>query len=52
MNSTPIGIQIIMPDTGTRQEKTPPQPAHDDAASAQRQAPPPDGMGRLVDKTV
>ncbi|HXX26001.1 MAG TPA: hypothetical protein VEJ40_05020 [Pseudolabrys sp.] len=46
-----IGIQTIMPTTATPQQK-PPQPANDDIPSAARQAPPPPGMGKLVDKTI
>ena len=46
-----IGIQTIMPTTATPQQK-PPQPANDDIPMAARQAPPPPGMGKLVDKTI
>jgi len=53
MNVSTIGIQTIMPTTGTPQQKQqPPQPANDDIPVAARQAPPPPGMGKLVDKTV
>ena len=54
MSVSSIGIQVILPKTGTSPEQTPPQPANtreaDDAPP--RQAPPPPGMGKLVDKTV
>jgi hypothetical protein len=56
MGAISIGIQVIMPKTGTSQQPTPPQhqPANDnaDASVTAAQAPPPPGMGRLVDKTV
>jgi hypothetical protein len=60
MNVITIGIQTIMPDTGTSQQQPSPQP-HDarygdnDALVADavaRQGPPPPGMGKLVDKTA
>ncbi|HZQ13085.1 MAG TPA: hypothetical protein VFB31_09785 [Pseudolabrys sp.] len=40
-----------MPTATKPQRQAPPQPANDDIAVA-RQAPPPPGMGKLVDKTV
>lgn len=57
MSVTSIGIQTIMPKTGTLPNTSPPpQPANtrdaDDRSLAPRQAPPPHGMGRFVDKTV
>ena len=55
MSASSIGIQVIMPKTGTSPQQTPQQQANErdaDAAAAVRQAPPPPGMGRLVDKTV
>ena len=60
MSVTRIGIQVIMPQTGTSPKQTPPlQPdtlrdsGNDALASnAAKQAPPPPGMGKLVDKTV
>ena len=60
MSATSIGIQVIMPKTGTSQQPTTPpppqqhQPANDnaDASVTAAQALPPPGMGRLVDKTV
>jgi hypothetical protein len=59
MNVSTIGIQTIMPDTGTSQQHAP-QP-HDarygdnDALVSEavaKQGPPPPGMGKLVDKTA
>jgi hypothetical protein len=55
-----IGIQTIMPDTATPQQQPPPQPDGgrylDNAAliadAVAKQAPPPEGMGKLVDKTA
>jgi len=55
MCAVAIGIQTIMPKTGTSPQERPPQPANArDADNAQppRQAPPPPGMGKLVDKTA
>jgi hypothetical protein len=60
MSASSIGIQVIMPKTGTSPKVTPPPPANDrnretDAAAAEvaaKRAPPPPGMGKLVDKTV
>ncbi len=60
MSASSIGIQVIMPKTGTSPKETPPPPANerdaDNAAVAAdavaKQAPPPPGMGKLVDKTV
>jgi hypothetical protein len=58
-----MGIRVIMPKTGTSPKQTsPPQsPSEhtsdsDDAAvvadAVAKQAPPPPGMGKLLDKTV
>jgi hypothetical protein len=50
-----IGIQVIMPKTGTSPKSSPQQQANDTEAASQpvvRQAPPPPGMGKLVDKTA
>ena len=49
-----IGIQVIMPKTGTSPEQSPSQQANArEAESAPpKQAPPPPGMGQYVDKTV
>jgi hypothetical protein len=55
MSITSIGIQVIMPKTGTSQQQTPPQPANDnlaDNAAQNKPAPPPPGLGRHVDRTV
>ena len=57
MSISSIGIQTIMPKTGTSPNTSPPpQPANtpdaDDVSIVPRQAPPPHGMGRFVDKTV
>jgi hypothetical protein len=60
MHVVTIGIQTIMPDTGTPQEKPPQQPdgarhLDNDALIAEavaKQGPPPAGMGMLVDKTA
>jgi hypothetical protein len=60
MSASSIGIQVIMPKTGTSPKETPPPPANDRnretdtvaADAAAKQAPPPPGMGKLVDKTV
>ena len=56
MSVSSIGIQIIMPKTGTSPQSAPQQQSNDrdadDASAAARQAPPPPGMGRLIDKTV
>jgi hypothetical protein len=57
MNATSIGIQVIMPKTGTSPQSAPQQQANErdnTATEAANQAPPPPppGMGKLVDKTV
>jgi hypothetical protein len=61
MSVTTIGIQLIMPKTGTSQEQSPPPEPDskrysDNAAliadAVARQGPPPPGMGKLVDKTA
>jgi hypothetical protein len=53
MSATSIGIQVIMPKTGTSQQQTLPQANARGADEAPpKQAPPPPGMGKLVDKTV
>jgi hypothetical protein len=54
MSVSSIGIQIIMPKTGTSPQSAPQQQSNDreaDNAPAPKQAPPP-GMGKLVDKTA
>jgi hypothetical protein len=61
MSVTTIGIQVIMPKTGTGPQGTPPPQPESNRDSdhesmieeaVARQAPPPHGMGKLVDKTV
>jgi len=64
MSASSIGIQTIMPETGTKpqQQQSPaPQQAETErgaeyetmiADAVARQAPPPPGMGKLVDKTI
>jgi hypothetical protein len=61
MSAITIGIQVIMAETGTSPKQTPPprpDKNHDSgnaafaADAAPKQAPPPPGMGKLVDKTV
>jgi hypothetical protein len=60
MSASSIGIQMILPKTATSPKSPPPPPGRErdsgDAAVALdavvRQAPPPPGMGKLVDKTV
>ena len=50
-----IGIQVIMPKTATSPQQSPQQQVNDRdavAAAVAKQAPPPPGMGKLVDKTV
>jgi hypothetical protein len=54
MSVSSIGIQVVMPKTGTSPEHTPQREANerenDDAPA--KAAPPPPGMGKLVDKRV
>jgi hypothetical protein len=60
MSIITIGIQTIMPKTATTPQDSPPEPGSADYAdnaalvadAVGRQAPPPPGMGKLVDKTV
>jgi hypothetical protein len=55
MCDSSIGIQVIMPKTGTSPKSTPQHQANEREAAAPpivRQAPPPPGMGKLVDKTA
>jgi hypothetical protein len=49
-----IGIQIIMPKTGTSPKATPEQQASEREAATQPvvKAPPPPGMGKIVDKVA
>ena len=54
MSAISIGIQVIMPKTGTSQQPTPP-PANDNSQAPRdpRQGPPPPpDMGKFVDKTA
>ena len=52
MSGNTISIQIIMPKTGTSPKDTPEQQARDREAATQPvvKAPPPPGMGKIVDK--
>jgi hypothetical protein len=55
MACSSIGIQVIMPKTGTSPKASPQQQANEREAANQpaaRQAPPPPGMGKIVDKTA
>ncbi len=56
MSASSIGIQIIMPKTGTSPKTAPQQQANDREASRlpaeEPRAPPPPGMGKLVDKVA
>jgi hypothetical protein len=62
MSDSSIGIQMIMPKkkTGTSPRSSPPPAAKDHdsdstkltVSAVERQAPPPPGMGKLVDKTA
>ena len=59
MSDSSIGIQMITPKSATSPKSPPPSPQqrdHDNAAftteAVTRQAPPPPGMGKLVDKTA
>lgn len=60
MTDNGIGIQMIMPKSGTSPRSSPPPAANDHdsdvstltVSAVVRQAPPPPGMGKLVDKTA
>jgi len=56
MSAVSIGIQTIMPKTGTSPQSAPEQQGNDRDADRRpveaKQAPPPPGMGKLIDKTV
>lgn len=54
MVDSSIGIQVIMPKTGTSPKATPQQQASEREAAAPPvvKAPPPPGMGKIVDKTA
>jgi hypothetical protein len=52
MADSSIGIQLIMPQTGTSPKSTPQQQAGEREAATQPvvKSPPPPGMGKIVDK--
>ena len=52
MSGSTIGIQLIMPKIGTSPKATPEQQASEREAATQPvvKAPPPPGMGKIVDK--
>jgi hypothetical protein len=52
VSGSTIGIQLIMPKTGTSPKATPEQQASEREAAPQQvvKAPPPPGMGKIVDK--
>ncbi len=54
MSDCSIGIQVIMPQTGTSPKSTPAQQANEREAATPpvNRAPPPPGMGKFVDKTA
>ena len=56
MSVVSIGIQTIMPKTGTSPHTAPQQQANDRKAGNRpaeaSRAPPPPGMGKFVDKTA
>ena len=55
MSANSIGIQVVMPKTGTSPQSQPQQQANErdaNEAPAATQAPPPPGMGKFIDKTV
>jgi hypothetical protein len=55
MSVSSIGVQVIMPKTGTSWDSAPQQQANDREAAnkpAAKEAPPPPGMGKYVDKTA
>lgn len=63
MSISSIGIQSILPKTGTSQSPQQQAPANDNEAddmaaeaaiadAVAHQAPPPPGMGKLIDKSV
>jgi len=48
-----LGVQVIMTKSGPSPKRRPPQPVDErDADTPAEQAPPPPGMGKLVDKTA
>ena len=54
ISGSTIGIQILMPKTGTSPKATPEQQASEREAATQPvvKAPPPPGMGKIVDKVA
>jgi hypothetical protein len=52
MNANGIGIQVVMPKSGTRQSRSGRQGSDQDANddSQDRRAPPPPGQGQYVDR--
>jgi hypothetical protein len=54
MPGSTIGIQLIMPKTGTSPKATPEQQASEREVPPQPvvKAPPPPGMGKIVDKVA
>ncbi len=60
MSVSSIGIQMILPKTGTSPKSPPPAGDRDDAvtstavttAEAVKRPPPPPGMGKVVDKVA
>ena len=57
MSSVSIGIQTIMPNTGTSPQSTPAHQANEREAADQipveaKRAPPQPGMGKFVDKVA
>ncbi len=47
-----LGVQIIDAKTGRSPKRQPPQPENEQGDLPEEQAPPPPGMGNLVDKTA
>jgi hypothetical protein len=55
MSVNSIGIQVVMPKTGTPQQPQPQQQSNNndtDDAGQDRRAPPPPGQGQYVDKVA
>jgi hypothetical protein len=54
MSCSAIGIQLIMPKTGTSPKERPEQPTSEREAATQPvlKAPPPPGMGKIIDKVA
>ena len=54
MSDSTIGIQLIMPKTGTSPKTSPEQQASERESAPQPvvKAPPPPGMGKIVDKVA